>query len=81
MLRRLAVPLFLLLALTATAVAPAAAAEIAPDLQAVLAGKAAGETVRVLMILDDRADLTALDADLAGAPFEARRAAVVDALR
>ena len=81
MLRRLVAPLFLLLALTVAAVAPVAALEIAPDLRDALAGKADGETVRVLMILDDRADLGALDARLAGADFETRRAAVVNALR
>ena len=79
MLRRLITPLFLLLALTVTAVAPAA--EIAPDLQDILAGKAAGETVRVLLLLDDRPDMAALDADLAGATHQERRAAVVDVLR
>ncbi len=81
MLRRLAAPLFLLLALTAASVAPVAAAEIAPDLKAALAGKADGETVRVLLILDDRVDMGALEAELEGVDFETRRAAVVDALR
>ena len=81
MLRRLAASFLVVLTLTAMAAVPAAAAEIAPDLQAALSGKTDGETVRVLLVLDDRAGLATLKAELAGADLETRRAAVVDVLR
>lgn len=79
MLRRLVTPLILLTALMVASVA--FAAEIAPDLRAALDDKADGDLVRVLLLLQDRPDFEALDADLAGATPEARRYAVLDALR
>ncbi len=59
----------------------AAAAQIDPGLQAELAARAAGERVDVLMLFQDNFDLEALDRGLAGATPEARRAAVIAALR
>ena len=79
MIRRLVMPLILLVALTVASVAPAV--EIAPDLREALAAKTDGDPVRVLWLLDDRPDMAALDADLSGADYRARRAAVIDALR
>ena len=61
--------------------ATATAATIDPGLQSVLAGKTDGELVRVLMLMERPADLTAVEARLAGATFEERRAAVIDVLR
>ncbi len=78
MSKRAYVFLFLLLvACSGTAMA----ATIDPGLQSVLAGKSDGELVRVLMLMERPADLTAVEARLAGATFEERRATVIDALR
>ncbi len=60
----------------------AAAALIDPGLQDALAGKAAGERVRVLMLFEDHADLAPVEAGLGkNASFEARRDAVISTLQ
>jgi len=82
MLRRLSPVLLLLACVAALAGArPVAAAEIDPGLREALAAKAAGEMVDVLMLFEDGTDFAALDRSLAGATPEARRAAVIAALK
>ncbi len=55
--------------------------DVAPDLQDALTGKLAGETVPVMLLLPDHADLEALETTLAGLSPTARRNAVIDAMR
>ncbi len=84
MLRRHCIPLLLTLAAAAllAATAPGArAATVDPGLRAELAAKGAGEMVDVLMLFPATYDLEALDRSLEGASPEARRAAVIAALK
>ncbi len=78
MLRRLSV-LVALLSVVAAGGAPAAT--IDPGLAQELSAKGAAEFVDVLLLMEQPADLQALEAELIGASPEQRRAAVVAALR
>jgi len=73
--------LLAVLATAAAGVPSAGAATIDPGLQAELGAKGAGAAVDVLMLFDDTFDHAALDRSLDGAAPEARRAAVVAALK
>jgi serine protease len=66
---------FLLIAGAATA------GTIDPELTAALAAKADGELVPVLILMEDHADLQALDRELAGADWRQRRERVTEVLR
>ena len=72
---------FMLMALAMLLPLTAAALEIAPDLEAALAGKQASETLPILLLLEDHPDLSGLEPSLAGLTPSARRAAVIEAMR
>ena len=77
MLKRVALTLFLLPAFAAVA----SAATIDADLREVLDSKAAGDMVRVLMLMDESIDVIALEATLAGTGWQERRQRVVAACK
>ncbi|MHB8077804.1 MAG: S8 family serine peptidase [Candidatus Krumholzibacteriia bacterium] len=83
MLRRrsLLASLALALSVLAATAGAAGAATIDPGLRAALAAKGDGAQVDVMMLFDDAFDYAALDRGLDGATPEARRAAVVAALK
>ena len=73
--------LVLALAALAAGAGSVGAATIDPGLRAELGVKGAGAAVDVLMLFDEAFDYAALERDLDGAAPEARRAAVVAALK
>jgi serine protease len=73
--------LMVLLAVIALAAGSSRAATVDPELQQQLDEKAGGEMVRVMMLLEDRADLASLEPALAGLDHQQRRQMVIEALK
>jgi subtilisin family serine protease len=78
MLKRVFLPLFLLLAFAASS---AAAITIDPELVTTMSSKADGEVIRVMLLMDDHADLAPVEATLTNATWQERRQAIITTLK